>query len=929
MTPSCPTCRAEVPEGARFCPSCGAALAVDAGLTTERKVVTTLFADLVGFTALSERRDPEDVDAALRAYFDLARGAIEHFGGVVEKFIGDAVVGLFGAPTAREDDAERAVRAALQILAGMQTLPPLGEEHLQVRAAVNTGPALVRLLAVPGAGEGVLVGDAINTASRLLETAPPMSVVVGERTHALTTRMIAYRPLGHHSVRGKQRPVETWLAVSPLARRGVDLNHAYATPMVGREVESGILRGMFARACASSRPQLALVAGEAGVGKSRLIFEFARWVDDEPDLLINWRQGRCLPYGEGSGFQPLAEIVCTHAGVTEMDDGDAMAAKLDRAVPDGPDHDWLVDRLRPLVGLPARPAEQDENFRAWALFLDRVARERPTVVFFDDLHWADDGFLAFLDHLVKHASGAPLMVLGACRPDLFELHADIPGYLGPAIGDDAPVVRIDLASLSVPETERLVGELSPDVPTEVRTVIVDRSGGNPFYTEELVRLLHTSGRRAADEWPAFESLPDSLQVLLTARLDALDPDHKAVLADAAVAGQVFSPELVAAMGSREPDDVRRMLAELTVREFVRPAPDDRPAEDGRFTFWHAMTRDAAYSQLPRGARAEKHAAAARWLERRMGDGPDDSVEAIAHHYVAAFDLLTEMDDGATAELRPPAAAALARAGDAAAQLDAEMATRHYARALDLMATAPERLAVQVKLAPLLSDRGHLEDARSILENAVEEARAAGDRLHTAVGLSQLARVCLREADPRALALAAEAAELLTPADVSPEAIIVLEQLAMLRLQKADMQAVIALTDQIADLCMILHIPLPHMALGLRGFARFGTGRQREGVQDLLESVRSAERAGPSTDVARLLDAAAMLITIVEGAASSAALRRQGIETARRQHDEGSALTLMIGLVENLIVAGDWESALAMGEELEREDERRGLAYRAG
>jgi class 3 adenylate cyclase/tetratricopeptide (TPR) repeat protein len=930
---ACQACRADVPVDARFCPACGARLEAAGAMATERKVVTTLFADLVGFTALGERHDPEDIDTALRGFYGLARTIVERFGGTVEKYIGDAVVGLFGVPAAHEDDAERAVRAALELVAHLHELPPVGEEKLQVRCAVNTGPALVRLDALPGTGEGALVGDAVNTAARLLEAAAPMSVVVGERTYALTDRLIAYRRLGELSVRGKQHRVQTWVAVGHVARRGVDLSQTYGAPLVGREVELGVLKGMLARVQASCAPQLALVTGEAGVGKTRLAFELAQWIDREPGLMVVWRQASCLPFGEGSGFQPLADIVRAHAGITEWDDEGEATTKLDHVVPKGPDHEWMAQRLRALIGLDARPADQTENFAAWARFIDALGAGRPAVVFLDDLHWAEDAMLDFLSRLIDSGCSAPLLLLGAARPELIEQHPEFARHLGAAPGAEAPMIRLDLGSLTPGETERLVAKLSPDAGAEMKTVLADRSGGNPFYTEELVRLFQHDHKGATVEWLRFDSLPATLQALLTARLDALDRDRKATLADAAVAGQEFTVELLAAIGGRNTDDVRRLLGELAAKEFIRPADDEGSGVEGasvreRFSFWHALTRDAAYSQLSRKTRADKHAAAARWLEQQSRSGSSESIETAAHHYLTAIGLFRDMHDETSAALiRPRTAASLACAGDRVMRVDVEGAGRFYSKALELMDTASaERLAVQMKLAPLLGDEGRFAEAQSMLEQAVDDARIMEDRLQTAVAMSQLARMLLRRADPSATDVATAAAELLTDDDACREAITVLEQLAMLRIQSADLDAVTDLTLKIETMCGIVGIPMPHMALGLRGYARFGAGRRREGIQDQLDSVLAAEKRGQMTDASRLLDAAALLVMVEDGAAASAALRREGIDAARARHDEAAALYVSTGLVEALMVLGRWPEALDLGVHLAREDNKRGLVY---
>ena len=581
----------------------------------------------------------------------------------------------------------------------------------------------------------------------------------------------------------------------------------------------------------------------------------------------------------------------------------------------GPDHDWIVERLRPLVGLTARSAEQEENFRAWALFLDGVARERPTVVFFDDLHWADDGLLAFLDHIVQYDLGAPLLLLGACRPELFALHPDVPGYLGGATSGDAPVTRIDLASLSICETERLVGELSPGVSPDVRTVIVDRSGGNPFYAEELVRLLRTSDRNTPGEWLAFESLPDSLQALLTARLDALDADHKAVLADAAVAGQVFSPELVAALGDRTPEDVRRMLGELSAREFVRPSPDDSPDAAGRFAFWHALTRDAAYSQLPRGTRAEKHAAAARWLESRMGDGPDDSAEAIAHHYVAAVDLLIEMGD----EVAAGALRALSRAGDAALPLDVRRARDYYSSALSSLRLDDElRPHLMVSMAEVAIRLGDLDEAVQRLRRGITELEAAGDRRAAAIAMTRLSNALYwRDLGGmnEARLLREQAMDLLKADGPTPELVTVLEERAVQCSRDLEPAPAIAFADEAIAMSESLGLPMPIRALAYRGAARCDNGAE-EGVEDLEVARRLAvqQRSLLVADSATQLLADA--VYPFAGPDAGLAIAREAFTDASQRREHLTETWFQMQIVQFHRLSGRWDEALDAAVPLE-------------
>jgi len=923
----CPSCGTEGPDGARFCPACGSELSGRPGMATELKVVTVLFCDLVGFTALCERTDPEDVDRVLRDYYAFASELIERYGGSVEKFIGDAVVGAFGVPSAHEDDAERAVRAGWRLIEGVADLPGPAATPLAVRVGVNTGPAIVRLDVNPRSGTGFLVGDAVNTAQRLQTMAPPSGLVVGDVTRSLAENIATFEALVPSKPKGKSKTIQPWLVSGLVSRTGIDLRQHFSTPLVGREVELAILKGLFEKARASSTPQFALISGEAGIGKTRLIFELARWIDEQPDLFATWRQGRCLPYGEGVSFRPLAEIVRAHAGIVETDDPEMVAAKLERAVGTGPDDWWVAERLRPLLGLPSRPASQDENFAAWAWFLDAVAVRGPAVIVVDDLHWADEGLLSFAQYLVERDSAAPLLFVAAARPELLETLQDRGVHLL-ATGDHGQrAVRIDVRSLLPDETDRLIDGLSVvSVPPEVTSAIVERGGGNPFYTEELVRLLQVD-RRAGVAPFSFAALPDSLQALVIARLDSLKPEQKAVLADAAVVGQTFWPSVVSELGGVSPGSVTDTLRELASREFVRPSPEAGLDGEPEFTFRHAITRDAMYSQLPRATRAAKHAVLAPWFEARVTAGAGDLVEAAAHHYVTALDLLEAVGGGAADDLRQPAIRALTLAGDTAVRLNARAAVSHYARALDLSeGDSPSRLPLQAKLATALGDDGRLEDARTILETAVRERRAAGDSLGGALAMSHLSRVLMRQADSRAMELAAEAVDMLGPFEVSAEAAKVLEHLAMLRVQTGDRASVLDLTERVVKMCDELGIPTPHMTLGLRGYASYNVGAREKGLDDVRAAIETAEREGSSGDIAALLDVAAVLVAMEEGAGASAALRRDGVEAARRRRDELAATYLRIGLVEDLVVIGEWEEALAEAADVLGENQASGHVF---
>ena len=415
---ACPSCGHENRDGAKFCEECAAPLAAPARpAAEERKVVSVLFCDLVGFTAASESADPEDVDRMLTAYAEMARSRIESHGGVVEKFIGDAVVGVFGVPAAHEDDPERAVRAGLRIVEGAEELQ-LGRR----RAACACGWGSTRArrsfvwVRVRAWVSGCMSGDAINTASRIQSVAPEMGVAVGLATYEATAAVFDYEELEPATLKGKAEPVRVFHAKAARARFGTDLTRTHDTPFIGREIDLALLKGIFDKTVASSSVQLVTVVGEPGLGKSRLVAELFAYIDARPDF-TTWRQGRCLPYGEGITFWALGEILKAHTGILESDPPAVAQEKLAAVLPEGDEREWFRQRLLPLLGIEATSsAEREELFTAWRRFLEEIAEERPTVLVFEDLHWADEALLAFLEHLADVAEGVPLLLRGNRPP---------------------------------------------------------------------------------------------------------------------------------------------------------------------------------------------------------------------------------------------------------------------------------------------------------------------------------------------------------------------------------------------------------------------------------------------------------------------------------------------------------------------------------
>ena len=526
----------------------------------ERKVVTVLFCDLVGFTSRVEEMDPEDVAALLGPYQARLKEELERYGGAVEKFIGDAVMALFGAPTAHEDDPERAVRAALAIRDFAV------EEQLELRIGITTGEALINLDARPDAGETMATGDVVNTAARLQSAAPTNGVLVDERTYVATNETVEYREAEPVEAKGKARHVSVWEAASaaPLQER------AHTTPLIGREGELAQLREALDRVREEQSPRLVTIVGPPGLGKSRLLYEVS-----QADGWLTWRRGRCLPYGDGVSFWALGEIVKGHAGIFESDRAEEAEVKLRAAVHDP----WVERHLRPLVGL-GEPADSSgdrraEAFAAWRRFLTTLAEERPLALVIEDIHWADDALLDFLASLVEWAQDATLLLLCTARPELQERR--------PAWGG----TTISLAPLSHHETGRLLAALGrDDAPDE----LVVRMAGNPLYAEQYARLLTEGG--------SFDDLPRTVQGIIAARLDGLPPDDKALVQDASVVGSVFwSGALARLMGTDRWSVEERLLA-LERREPVRREQPSSVEGEEQYAFRHVLLRDVAYAEIP-------------------------------------------------------------------------------------------------------------------------------------------------------------------------------------------------------------------------------------------------------------------------------------------------------------------------------------------
>jgi class 3 adenylate cyclase/tetratricopeptide (TPR) repeat protein len=682
----------------------------------ERKIVTVLFADVVDSTATADERDPEDVRAALRPQVARMREELERFGGTFEKYIGDAVMAVFGAPVAHEDDPERAVRAALAI---RDALPG-------VRGAVHTGEAVVSLAAASGTGEGIATGDVVNTAFRIEEAAAGGTVLVGEPTYRATQTAISYGKRQLLQARGKAEPIAVYEAL----RTRTELRPTYEgpslAPLVGRKEELSLILDTLVRARRDRTVQLITLVGVPGIGKSRLVWELQRALEDESGLVI-WRRGRCLPYGDGVTYWALGEMVKAQAGIMETDGATTVEAKLRRAVrdlvPDRAEADWVESHLRPLLALEAATGGgggRDEAFAAWRRFFEALAEPGPLVLVVEDLHWADEGLLDFIDHLADWAVGWPIVLLCTARP---EFHERRRGW-----GARPNAATILLPPLSDAETGTLVGLLlhKTQVPPELQQALLVRAEGNPLYAEEFVRMLVERGLlyQNGGGWQlraAQLPVPESVQAIIAARLDGLASNEKAALRDASVVGRGFWPGAVVAVSGLDRQTVDDALRLLARKELVRRLGASAVADELQYSFHHALVRDVAYAQIPRAERARKHRLAAEWIEA-LGR-PEDHSETIAHHYLRALDYARGSGQP-TDDFAAGARAALRDAGDRALALNSfATADRFYTAALDLWSGgAPAELLFRLGSARFRAAGTGSE----LLAQSAEQLLAAGD-----------------------------------------------------------------------------------------------------------------------------------------------------------------------------------------------------------
>ena len=740
LNAGCPACGAANEPAAKFCGACGTRLGepLEAGAarldvaapggsppTAERRMVTIMFVDLVGFTNLAENRDPEAVRDLLSRYFDTASEIVGRYGGSVEKFIGDAVMAVWGTPVAHEDDAERAVRSALDIVEAVPLLGTQAGLELQGRAGVLTGQAAVTVGAV---GQGMVAGDLVNTASRLQAAAPPGAVLVGEATRQAAGKAIAFEVAGEATLKGKASPVAAFRALRVVAERGgARRADALEPPFVGRADELRFLKEQFHATGREGKARLVSLVGQAGIGKSRLAWELEKYLDGVVET-VWWHRGRSPAYGEGITFWALGEMIRRRAGLVEDADEPttraAVTAMLEQHVTDAEERRWIEPRLLALLGLEDAPSGgREELFAAWRTFFERIAASGTVALVFEDLQWSDDGLLDFIEQLLDWSRSHPIFVVTLARPELLERR---PGW-----GTDRRgAVAIRLDPLTDPAMRELLAGIVPGLPEPVVGRILARADGIPLYAVETVRMFLADGRLVVDDGvfrPSADlgdiDVPPTLHALVAARLDALPAEDRSLLQDAAVLGQSFSLPALAAVTGDDPDVLSPRLTGLVRRELLVVETDPRAPTRGQHAFIQSLIREVAYATLSKRERRVRHLAAARYFEA-LDD--EELAGALATHYLAAYRAAPEGPEGAAAAAQ--ARVALRGAADRAEALGATgQAIDSLHAALEVTPDPRDHTALLQRKAWIEGISARFDEAERDIRAAIDAWRTLGDR----------------------------------------------------------------------------------------------------------------------------------------------------------------------------------------------------------
>jgi class 3 adenylate cyclase len=851
---SCPNCGIPYEGSPRFCAECGHQLGgSNAGSLTgaaaepaaeapaaQRRFVSVLFADLVGFTSISEQHDAEEVRDLLSRYFTTARDVIAGYGGAVEKFIGDAVMAVWGAPIAREDDAERAVRAALELVDRARELR-LGDHRLELRAAVHSGEAAVT---VGRTGEGMVAGDLVNTASRLQSVAPPGMVLVGEATYRATNAAVAFEPAGDHLLKGKQAAVTAWRALRVVARVGGEgREEGLEPPFSGRDEELRLLKDQLHSAERERKLRLISIIGQAGMGKSRLVWELEKYLDGLAGPLYYWHQGRSPSYGEGVTFWALGEMVRRRCRIAEGEDEVSTRAKLRATlaefVPDPEERRLLEPSLGALLGIDeADWHAREQLFSAWRIFFERIADQGTSILVFEDLQWADSGLLDFIEHILEWTRNKPILLITLARPEIFDRR---PNW---GVGHRS-LIGLHLEPLPDEAMAALLHGLVPGMGAADVQKIVGRAEGVPLYAVEMVRSLLDGGHvvRGAEAYELVRDLPEldippTLRALIASRLDGLDPADRGLVADASVIGVVFGLPVLAALTGRPVSELETRLRALAQKELIALETDPRSPERGQYRFVQGLIREVAYGTLGKRDRRTRHLAVARHYEA-VGD--DELAGVLASHYVEAYRAAPEGAEGEAVAAQ--ARVALRAAAERASRLHShDQATAYFEQALAVTFDEQEQASVRISAARSARAAGKLGAIEDILRPAIDWYRRQGDGINAARTTAQLAESLLSssQVDEGVDALQAALADL--PADAGSAAIDLYGQLARAHLFRDEPGEALAAVSRALDTAEELGLRGPALQLLItKGWALMGERHPREGVALLMGALRLADQ----------------------------------------------------------------------------------------
>ncbi|MEK6191924.1 MAG: adenylate/guanylate cyclase domain-containing protein [Chloroflexota bacterium] len=914
----CPSCGTANLSNAKFCSECATPLAAGAGATparsaspatsaapspvAERRVVSILFADLVGFTPFAEERDSEEVRESLTKYFDVARQVIERYGGTIEKFIGDAVMAVWGVPVAHEDDAERAVRSALDLVQAVKALGP----GIEARAGVLTGEVAVTLGATD---QGMVAGDLVNTASRLQGAAPPGTVLVGEATQRSASAGIVFEPAGEQMLKGKTAPVAAWHAVRVAGGiRGRWRTEGPEAPFVGRTEELALLKDLYHATARENHARLVSVIGPAGIGKSRLGRELLNHIDAEAEDF--WlHHGRSPAYGEGLTFWALGEMIRQRAGLAETDDEPTtrsrVRAMLDEHVPDEADRRWIEPPILSLLGLEGGATDTEQLFGAWRTFFERLAAASPVVLVFEDLHWADSGMLDFIDNLLEWSRSQPIFILTLARPELLERR--------PTWGaGKRQFTSVYLEPLPEPAIRELLAGLVPGLPETAARAIAARADGIPLYAVETVRMLVADGRLVEDGGvyqPSGDltelAVPETLTALIASRLDALDPEARALAQDASVLGQRFTVAGLAAVSGLETAAFEPRLETLVRRELLSRETDPRSPERNQYGFVQSLIREVAYNTLARRDRKSRHLAAARFFESLE---TDELAGALAGQYVSAHANADGPDE--TTALAAQARVALRAAAERASGLGApDQAFGFLSQALAMAIDPVDEAELALRAGQAATAGGRYHDGEPVLRRAKELFTAAGDQDGTDRAVTALATNLIEAAR------FTDAIELLEPVMAEtedfgqrPYLIAAGGQLARAHMLQIEPARAIAAADRVLPAAE--HADMGSLVADLlvtKGTALSMARRVREGLALITAGKELGESLGAHSVTLRALMNQAFSLEWVSPREAYAG-SQAGLALSRRVGHRGFVLNALFNAVGGAIHVGEWDWA---------------------